>query len=166
MTDAVEDPLARLRAAGATIVAGVERMGPAWVVAQVDRILDAWGRVSETDREAIRIRAATAGRDGADRVAAALRQLFASDPADQVVTPLQVVRTLTREPTALLSQLGVPDVVRDPFDERTNPDDRYDLAPRTLGDLDDALAPELLVWGMAKARVLRDRAESGGTEAQ
>ncbi len=163
MTDTADDPSARLRDAGDAIVQGVERSGPGWSVAQVDRILDAWGRVPESERAGIRSRAETAGRAGAERVAGALRELFASDPADQHETPLQVVRTLTREPTAVLAALGVPEVVRDPFDERANPGDRYGLGLRTLADLDPGLGPELLVWGLAKARVLRDRAESGGT---
>jgi hypothetical protein len=50
-------------------------------------------------------------------------------------------------------------VQRDPFDERMLPEDRYDLAPRTLGDLGDPeLAPLHLAWGLAKAEVLRSRA--------
>lgn len=166
MTGPVDDPSARLHGAGDAIVQGVLRSGPGWAIAQVDRILDAWGRVPEPDRAGIRLRAEAAGRAGAERVAGALRDLFASDPADQHATPLQVVRTLTREPTALLASLGVSDVVRDPFDERANPGDRYGLSPRTLADLDPALGPELLVWGLAKARVLRDRAESGGTRPE
>ena len=41
-------------------------------------------------------------------------------------------------------------------DVRALPDDDYDLAPRTLGDLGDAdLGPLLLAWGLAKAAVMR-----------
>ena len=71
------------------------------------------------------------------------------------------MRTIVVEPTALLRDLGVPEVVRDAFDERAHPDDVYDLAPRTLGDLEPELGPELLVWGMAKAKVLRGRGQTG-----
>ncbi len=47
-----------------------------------------------------------------------------------------------------------------PFDERAWPEDRYDLVPRTLGDLGDPeLGPLHLAWGMAKATVLRARAD-------
>ena len=60
----------------------------------------------------------------------------------------------------MLAAAGVPPVVRDGFDERAWPDDHYDLVPHTLGDLGDPdLAPLLLAWGMAKAAVLRARAE-------
>ena len=99
-----------------------------------------------------------AGRRGARRVGAALGVLLAIDPAEQRSTPLEIVRTVYREPTEILESAGVPPVVRDAFDERAWPEDRYDLAPRTLGDLGDPeLAPLHLAWGMAKAMVLRAR---------
>jgi hypothetical protein len=166
VTDAGDDPRARLAAAGAAIIAGVERSGPDWAVRQVDRVLDAWGRVPAAERDAVRADAARAGRAAAMRVADALRILLARDPMEQTATPLEIVRTLVVEPTAVLRALGVPDVVRDPFDERSHPDDRYDLSPRTLGDLDPALGPELLVWGVAKSAVLRAGGQTGraGTE--
>ena len=89
---------------------------------------------------------------------------FAADPAAQGATPLEIVRSAYREPTAVLEAAGVPPVERDGFDERAWPDDRYGLVPRTLGDLGDPdLAPLMLAWGMAKAAVLRARA--GGPNA-
>jgi hypothetical protein len=161
-----DDPLEMLVAAGAAIVAGVERAGRAWSVRNVDRILDAWGRVGADRRAGIRVAAARAGADAADRVAGELRALLARDPAQQAATPLEIVRTMVVEPTALLRELGVPEVVRDPFDERTHPADVYDLAPRTLADLAPELGPELLVWGMAKSRLIRPPGQTGraGTE--
>jgi hypothetical protein len=48
-------------------------------------------------------------------------------------------------------------VVRDPFDERAWPDDRFGLVPRTLRDLDPDLAAVHFAWGIAKAAVLRAR---------
>jgi hypothetical protein len=84
--------------------------------------------------------------------------LFALDAAQQRTTPLQIVRGLVAAPTSVLRTAGVPGVERDAFDERAFPDDDYDLAPRTLGDLGDPdLGPLLLAWGLAKAAVLRDR---------
>ncbi len=155
-----------LAGAGAAIVAGVERSGPGWAVRNVDRILDAWGRVDAARRDEIRVAAAQAGAEGAARVAAALRALLARDPAEQAATPLEVVRTIVAEPTALLRDLGVPEVVRDAFDERAHPTDVYDLTPRTLADLDPELGPELLVWGVAKSRLVRLPGQTGraGTE--
>jgi hypothetical protein len=65
------------------------------------------------------------------------------------------VRGAVREPSVVLEDAGIPAVVRDEFEERSFPDDRYGLAPRTFADLDDALGPVQLVWGLAKAAVLR-----------
>src|SRR5262249_4887381 len=101
-----------------------------------------------------------AGAAASARVTARLRELFRSDAAAQTSTPLEVVRTAYREPTAVLVRAGIPPVERDAFEERAWPDDRYSLVPHSLGDLGDAdLAPMLLAWGMAKAAVLRARAE-------
>jgi hypothetical protein len=141
------------------ILAGVERCMPGWVPAQVTRILDAWGRTEPAARAEAEAAAAAAGPEVAARVAGELRELFAQDPAEQLRTPLQIVRTAVREPTAILAAAGVPAIMRDEFEERTQPEDRYGLAPRTLGDLGDPdLAPYLLVWGRAKATILRVRA--------
>lgn len=65
------------------------------------------------------------------------------------------MRSAVREPTAVLGEIGIPAVVRDEFEERSFPGDTYGLAPRTFADLDDALGPEQLVWGLAKATLLR-----------
>ena len=65
-----------------------------------------------------------------------------------------MVRTAVREPSAVLADIGVPSVVRDEFEERSFPDDRYGLAPRTFADLDEQLGPMQLVWGLAKAALV------------
>lgn len=150
--------LEALRATGEAIAAGVARELPGWVSAQVERILDAWGRADDAARARARAAARDVGPEAAARVGRELEGLFAVDPAQHRSTPLAIVRTAYREPTVILGAIGVPDVVRDPFDKRTLPEDRYDLAPRTLGDLGDPqLAPLHLAWGVAKARVLRAR---------
>jgi hypothetical protein len=146
----------RLRQTGAAIVAGVERCLPGWVERQVERVLDAWGRLDPGDRARAREDARAAGATAAARIGAALRTLLASPIADQRATPLEIARSAYREPTMVLAAAGVPPVVRDEFDERAWPDDRYGLVPRTLGDLgDEELGPLLLAWGMAKAAALR-----------
>jgi len=151
-----------MRAAADAIASGVDERLADWVVRSVDRLLDAWGRFDPAARAAIRVRAQGAGRAASARVGDRLRELFATDPGAQRSTPLEIVRTSVTEPTELLVSLGVPPVVRDPFDERVHPDDLYDLSPRTLGDLGDAdLGAQLLVWGMAKARLLREIGHSG-----
>jgi hypothetical protein len=150
------DARARLEETGAAILAGVEHSLPGWVERQVDRILDAWGRLDPPARARAREEAAAAGVLASDRVSAALAEVFAADAARQTATPLEIVRTAYLEPTELLAALGVPEVVRDEFDERAWPDDRYGLVPRSLGDLgDEELAPLHLAWGLAKARAMR-----------
>jgi hypothetical protein len=153
-----------LREASDAIVTGVDRDLPGWVERSTARILDAWvevGGLVGLDPDA-RARAdhdaEVAGEAARARVVAELRTLFALDAAEQRATPLQIVRTAHREPTALLESLGVPHVVRDEFDERSFPDDVYGLAPHTLGDLGDPdLGPLHLAWGMAKSRLLATR---------
>ena len=162
MTEAAREDegraLARLDETGAAIVVGVERQVPGWARAQVERLLDAWGRAPADARIRAEEQSADAGAAAARRIVAELRALFAVDPAQQQATPLEVVRTAYREPTAVLAAAEVPPIVRDEFDERAWPDDVYGLVPRTLGDLGDPeLAPLHLAWGMAKATVLRAR---------
>jgi hypothetical protein len=162
VTDAAPDDearaLARLAETGAAIVVGVEEQMPAWALEQVERLLDAWGRASADARARAEAESSSAGTAAADRIVAELRALFALDPEQQAATPLEIVRTAYREPTAVLASAGVPPVVRDEFDERAWPDDVYGLVPRTLGDLGDpGLAPLHLAWGLAKAAVIRAR---------
>jgi hypothetical protein len=92
-------------------------------------------------------------------VAGELAALLAVDPAEQGATPLEVIRSAVVEPTAVLAAAGLPDVVRDEFDERSWPDDRFGLVPRTVKALDDDLAAVHFAWGVAKAAVVRARAE-------
>jgi hypothetical protein len=159
VTDAEAAALQRLRTLGETIVSGVERSLPAWVIGQVRRIVDAWDRLDPTERAQTENAARAAGTAASMRVTSELRALMALDPAEQRATPLEIVRSATREPTAVLHAAGIPGVVRDEFDERAFPDDLYGLVPNTLGDLgDETLAPLHLAWGLAKAAVLRARA--------
>ena len=95
------------------------------------------------------------------RVDDELRRLIAEDPAEQRTTPPAVVRTVHREPGEVLASAGVPEVVRDPFEARALPEDRWALAPADLTVLDPDLGPLLLAWGLAKATVLRARAAGG-----
>jgi len=148
----------RLDETGAAIVAGVERCLPDWCVHQVERILDAWGRLDSDARRHAAQEARAAGAAASTRVVADLRTLLATDPAVQSATPLEVVRTAYREPTAVLAKAEVPPVVRDRFDERAWPDDVYGLVPRSVGDLgDEELGSLLLAWGLAKAALVRPR---------
>lgn len=150
----------RLEEIGAAIVAGVDHAIPGWVVRQVDRLLTAWGGLDAPGALEARAAAVVAGTAASRRVTAELRALLEVDPELQVSTPLEIVRTVVREPTAVLEAAGVPPLVRDAFDVRVWPDDLYGLVPRTFGDLgDEELAPLHLAWGVAKAMVLRARAD-------
>ena len=136
----------------------VPGQAPGWVVANVARIIEAWGRFDADQGARLMAEAEQLASGVAVRVASELRNLFATDVEAQRSTPLQIVRSAYREPTALLARQGIPGVVRDAFDERVAPDDHYDLSPRALGDLGDPdLGPALLAWGMAKARLVRSR---------
>jgi hypothetical protein len=147
----------RMAEAAAAMVAGVERAVPAWVRREVARLLIAWGRLDAESSEEVLRQAEEAGEAAARRVASELAALLALDPAEQRATPLQIIRGAVAEPTAVLAAAGVPEVVRDEFDERFWPEDRYGLVPRTLRDVDPDLAAVHFAWGMGKAEVHRAR---------
>jgi hypothetical protein len=129
---------------------------PGYLQRRAARVLDAWAGLAPDSRGRVDAALQAAAGAATDRVVRELRALLDRDPASQRATPLQVVRDGVREPTAVLADAGVPDVARDEFEERSLPLDRYGLAPRTFADLgDDELGPAQLVWGMAKAAVLR-----------
>jgi dihydrodipicolinate synthase/N-acetylneuraminate lyase len=150
--------LARLEEASTALVAGVDRALPPWSARAAETLLSAWGGVDADRRREVVAAAREAGERAARRVAALLGELFALDPAEQRATPLEIIRTAVVEPTAVLAEAGMPDVVRDPFEERAWPEDRFGLVPRTLRDLDPDLAAVHFAWGVAKAAVLRARA--------
>jgi hypothetical protein len=121
-------------------------------------VLDAWGRLDDAERAQVDQAVEAAAREATARVVAELGVLLAADPTQQRATPLELVRGAVREPTAVLRAAGVPPVVRDDFEERAWPDDRYGLTPRAAGDLGDPeLGPMLLAWGLAKSAVVRAR---------
>lgn len=147
---------------GATrLVEGVRQGGAAWVVARVTEIVDAWGGIASNEgRAAVLAAARRAGEQAAARVTRELTDLFARDPSEQRTTPLEVVRSLRYEATAVLASAGVPPIERDPFDTRSFPDDVYGIVPRAITELGfddttrDALGTALLAWGTGKARLV------------
>lgn len=150
--------LARLQTAGAAILAGVQARLAPYLAARAQRVLDAWGHLDAATRARVDEQLGGAVTAAAQRVTDELRGFFASDPATQHATPLQIVRDSSREPTQILAEAGVSPVARDEFDERTLPGDRYGLAPRSFAELGAAdLGPQHLVWGLAKAATLRAR---------
>ena len=156
--------LRRLAEAAEALVAGLDAALPAWAARSAEHLLSAWGALERERQREVVAGARAAGEAAARRVAADLRRLLALDPSDQRATPLEVIRTAVVEPTAVLAAAGMPDVVRDEFDERAWPDDRYGLVPRTVRDLDADLAAVHFAWGIAKAAVLRARAAGPGSQ--
>jgi hypothetical protein len=150
--------LQRLAEASAALLDGVRLAVPAWAGRSADFLLSAWGGLDADRRRQVAANAREAGERAAGRVAGELAELLALDPEEQRATPLEIIRSAVAEPTAVLAAAGLPDVVRDPFDERAWPDDRFGLVPRTLRDLDPDLAAVHFAWGIAKAAVLRARA--------
>lgn len=155
-----------MRASGDAIVAGVESHLTPWLERRTVRVLDAWEPDWRTSRTGLTDAVTAACAEATRRTVGTLHALLDAPPEGQDATPLQIVRGATREPTTVLADAGVPSVVRDEFEERTFPEDRYDLAPRTLDELGtDDLGPHHLAWGLAKAALLRDaapRAPDGG----
>jgi hypothetical protein len=151
---------ARLEEASTALLDGVDRALPPWAARAADTLLSAWAVVDADRQREIVAAARAAGEVAAPRVAAELAGLFALDPGQQRATPLEIIRTAVVEPTVVLAEAGMPDVVRDPFEERAWPGDRFGLVPRTLRDLDPDLAAVHFAWGVAKAAVLRARARA------
>lgn len=133
----------------------VEVALPGWVERSVARIMAAWsGRAPDAGIVAA---AREAGRRAGAEVGAEIRALVAADIDDQWTTPLSLLRAAVRYPTAVLQDAGVAPVERDPFRERLEPGDLYDLSPATFADVDPSLAEPGMVWGAAKALAHRRR---------
>ena len=132
----------------AALADAIEAALPGWVERSVGRVMTAWkGSVDGGTRA----QAADAGRRAAAEVGPQVRQLLSIDIDAQTTTPLAIVRAAVRFPTAVLAAAGVPPVQRDEQQVRLFPDDVYDLAPATFGDVDPALAEVGMTWGAAKA---------------
>ena len=149
--------LVLLGEASDALIEGVRTALPAWAARSADFLLSAWDGLDADRRGEVRSAAREAGERAAERIAGELAELLALDPAEQRATPAEIIRSAVAEPTEVLAAAGMPDVVRDPFDERAWPDDRFGLVPRTLRDLDPDLAAVHFAWGIAKAAVLRAR---------
>jgi hypothetical protein len=153
------DDAARLAQYGTDLVHGIEEALPAWVEAQVARIMVAWaGEVPP----AVRAEAGRAGQAARDELGPQIRALLALDIDDQRTNPMTIVRTAAAYPTAVLRAVGVPPVERDSSAEAQFPDDDYDLVPTRFADLDPSLHEAGLLWGAAKAHVHLQRRRREG----
>jgi hypothetical protein len=144
-----EDADAVLRSAGEALGAAVVAALPGWVERSVRGLVEAWRGAAD---HAVLASAREAGVRAASEVGPEVRRLLAEDVDRQWANPLALVRRAVSYPTAVLRDAGVPEVVRDEYDEVHFPDDVYGLTPRTFADVDPALQEVALVWGAAKAR--------------
>lgn len=124
---------------------------PGWVMECVATIAGAWEAAGGTFPDDVAACARVAGEDAQVEVRAQLQALLAADVDDQRTTPLAIVRSAVRHPTAVLRAAGIPPVERPAFDEERFPDDPYGLTPASLADLDESLGALALAWGAAKA---------------
>lgn len=148
-----DDELRLLGYADALADAVDEALGP-WVWRCVEVRCAAAGLALGEDGRAATAEAASACTV---EIGGRVRSLLGCDIDEQSGTPLTVLRDAVRYPTEVLAGLGVPDVVRDDFAQRSFPDDRYDLTPASFADVDESLHEPGLAWGAAKAFVHRRR---------
>ena len=140
---------------------GIEAAVPGWVVACVERVVVAWcGSFSDELAAASQV----VGERAAADVGGEVRRLLVTDIDEQWTTPLDLVRSAVRYPTAVLAELGVPPVERDEFSIRRFPQDVYGLAPASLAEIDSGLADEGILWGAAKAFEHKRRHRGRGSE--
>lgn len=133
----------------ADLGAAVEAALPGWVERSIERIHGLWAGPPGPE---LRESAARAGERAAAEVGAEVRRLLAADIDEQWTNPLTLLRRAVSYPTAVLRAVGVPPIVREPFDEEHFPDDDYGLTPVTFADVDPSLHELGLVWGAMKAR--------------
>lgn len=147
--------MVRVESHATALADAVEAALPGWVERSVSRIMAAW---SGGAPDAVIVDAAReAGRRAGAEVGAEVRMLLDADIDDQWTTPLSLLRAAVRYPTGVLQEAGVPPVERDPFRERLEPGDLYDLSPASFADVDPSLAEPGMVWGAAKALAHRRR---------
>lgn len=125
-----------------------------WTISNIERLSSAAG-ISLTDEQRSAVEAAA--QQCQLEVGARVRDLLAADIDDQRTTPLVLLRDGAAFATALLAELGVPEVVRDEFERRSFPNDIYGLSPASLADVDQSLAEPGMIWGAAKAHLYKRR---------
>lgn len=133
---------------------GIETHLSAWTERNVRRIATAAGIPDDASLSSL---AADAGRRCREEVGPRIRELLAMDIDDQRTTPLVMLRQAVGYATDVLASLGVPQVRRDQFEQRSFPDDVYGLSPATMSDLDESLGELALMWGAGNAHLHKRR---------
>jgi hypothetical protein len=103
-----------------------------------------------------------AAQEVSDLVCSELLRLLSTDVDAQRMNPLHVLRACTAPATAALKSLGVPEAVRDQFEESAMPDDVYALGPLTWRDLGEEVHDAGINWGAYKAAVVISRRRDEG----
>ncbi len=156
-----DDPgdAAALAAYAATLAEEMAAAIPGWIEGLVvTRIQAARGSVTDDERAA----AVLAGQQAGAEAGPELRALLATDIDQQASTPLAIARHQVARATEVLRQAGIPAVARDPFVQRQDPGDDYDLTPGSFADIAPALAEPGMTWGAAKAHVHLARRRRAG----
>ena len=114
---------------------------------------------------------ATAGRgdaalDEAARAAAGwvrteLAALLATGAEQQRTNPLQLLRSAARFATPVLRDMGVPEPLRDEFEQRAMPEDPYGIGPLAWIDLGEEVHEAGITWGAWKAATIMSRHRDG-----
>lgn len=119
----------------------------------IGRLREAFGDVTDAQRDAAR----HAGLVAAREVDARLAALLATDIDEQRSTPLAELRRVVPYATEVLERFEVPPRTRDRYLEQRFPDDRYGLTPASMSVLGADVEELAIVWGAAKAMAHRRR---------
>lgn len=147
--------MAMLAEVSPLIVACVSSDLRTWLSNRSIEVASAWlGEISPDVAAALE----AASGEATMRVAKEIEDLLNQDPQAQRSTPQSILRGCHLEPGQVLARLGVPEVERGAFEDRSLPGDKWSLSPNDLGEISQELGPLLLAWGLGKATVLRARA--------
>lgn len=135
-------------AAAAALADGIDEALAPWVLRCVTSIMTAWRGHCPPEVTAAAVRAGTEARA---EVSPRVRALLEADIDEHRSTPLAIVRSAVRFPTAVLAGAGCPEVERDDFAVRAFPADVYNLSPASLADVAEDLRELGIIWGATKA---------------
>lgn len=158
----LDDPAdaAALRRHADALLGAVEAAVAGWVERSVaDRY---WAWSGDPPPAEVVAAAAEAGARVRAEVVPALRDLLATDVDEQRDNPLAVLRRAVTHATDVLRVAGVPEVDRDDHARRLFPEDAYDLAVASFGEVHSSVHDPGIVWGAAKAHVVLARRRHEG----
>ena len=86
-----------------------------------------------------------------------LAALLSRDVEEQRTNPLQLLRNASRFAEPVLRAAGVPEPVRDEFEQRAMPEDPYGIGPLAWMDLGEDVHEAGIIWGAWKAATVISR---------